>query len=527
MSLRERLNNSQGGPPFPKLPADEHTRSENGDIPALGDEEPSEQATSEVRFSEKTALADRLRETAAAPSAPGGALRLQDQRPPGSRHGDPFASLKTRIHRAVIDNLGAQLFGAAIDDDLTEVVRRGVEQELTADRTPLTRDEHSRLVKEITDDILGYGPLEPMLEDDSITEVMVNGFDRIYVERAGKLEATEASFLDNAHLMRIIDKIVSQVGRRIDEASPMVDARLPDGSRVNAIIPPLSLKGPTLTIRKFSRDPYSMHDLIGFGTLTQKAADFLAASVRGKLNVLITGGTGTGKTTMLNAVSSFIPNEERIVTIEDAAELQMQQDHVVTLESRPPNIEGSGEIRIRELVRNALRMRPDRIVVGEVRGVETIDMLQAMNTGHEGSLTTIHANSPRDGLARLETLVLTAGVDLPLRAIREQISSAFDLIVHLTRLVDGARRVSHITEVLRMESEVITLQDVFLARPPEESKLSDGPVSLLGDLKYGGLKPHFLEKIAANGVNLPPEFFAVDESDLARASMKRLRRYQP
>ena len=312
--------------------------------------------------------------------------------------------------------------------------------------------------------MLGYGPLEPFLRDDSVTEVMVNAHDLIFVEREGRIERADASFVDNAHLLRIIDKIVSQVGRRVDESSPMVDARLPDGSRVNAIIPPLSLKGPTLTIRKFSRDPYTMDDLINFNSLTPQAAQFLAACVKGKLNVLISGGTGTGKTTMLNAMSSFVPEDERIVTIEDAAELQLQQEHVITLESRPPNIEGQGEIRIRELVRNSLRMRPDRIIVGEVRGAETLDMLQAMNTGHEGSLTTIHANSPRDALSRLETLVLTAGVDLPLRAIREQTSSAFDVLVQITRLVDGSRRVTHITEVLRMESDVITLQDLFVAK---------------------------------------------------------------
>jgi pilus assembly protein CpaF len=386
-------------------------------------------------------------------------------------------------------------------------VGRAVEQELDEDGTPLTSGERERLTAEIVDDIVGYGPLEPLLADDGISEVMVNGWDQIYVERSGRLETTQASFLDDAHLLRIIDKIVSQVGRRIDEASPMVDARLPDGSRVNAIIPPLSLSGPALTIRKFSRDPYSIEDLVRFGTLTRKAADFLAACVRGKLNILISGGTGTGKTTTLNAVSAYIPNEERIVTIEDAAELQLQQEHVVTLEARPPNIEGKGEVRIRELVRNALRMRPDRIVVGEVRSAETLDMLQAMNTGHDGSLTTIHANSPRDALARIETLVLTAGVDLPVRAIREQISSAFDLIVHQSRLVDGTRRVSHVTEVLRMESDVITLQDVFAARPPRETDEPAGPVALLRPLEYTGLKPQFLEKMAANGVQLPVDFF--------------------
>jgi len=337
----------------------------------------------------------------------------------------------------------------------------------------------------------------------------------VYIERAGKIEATPASFVDDAHLMRIIDKIVSQIGRRIDESSPMVDARLPDGSRVNAIIPPLALRGPTLTIRKFSRDPYTMDDLINFGTLTPKAAHFLAACVRGKLNVLISGGTGSGKTTTLNAMSAFVPNDERIVTIEDAAELQLQQEHVITLESRPPNIEGQGEIRIRELVRNSLRMRPDRIIVGEVRGAETVDMLQAMNTGHEGSLTTIHANSPRDALSRLETLVLTAGVELPLRAIREQISSAFDLLVQISRLVDGSRRLTHVTEVLRMESDIITLQEIFQAKPPdEETAAATHALRLLGPLACSGLKPHFLEKMAANGVSLPANFFEADSSEM-------------
>jgi pilus assembly protein CpaF len=382
------------------------------------------------------------------------------------------------------------------------------------DRTPLTREERRQIIREITDDILGYGPLEPFLRDDSVTEVMVNAYDRIYVERLGKIERTPTAFVDNAHLLRIIDKIVSQVGRRVDEASPMVDARLPDGSRVNAIIPPLALKGPTLTIRKFSRDPYTMNDLISFGSITPKAAQFLAACVKGKLNILISGGTGTGKTTTLNAMSAFIPNDERIVTIEDAAELQLQQEHVITLESRPPNIEGTGEVRIRELVRNALRMRPDRIIVGEVRGPETLDMLQAMNTGHEGSLTTIHANSPRDALSRLETLVLTAGVELPLRAIREQVSSAFDLLVQITRLVDGSRRISHVTEVLRMESDVITLQDIFIARPPsEEAEASQGAIRLLSPLNCTGLKPNFLDKMAANGVLLQPSFFTREDDD--------------
>jgi pilus assembly protein CpaF len=424
---------------------------------------------------------------------------------------DPYAELKTRVHHEVIATLGAELFKQDANEDLTERVFRSVTEQITLDRTPLTREERRQLVREITDDILGYGPLEPFLRDDSVTEVMVNAHDKIYIERSGRLERTPAAFVDNAHLMRIIDKIVSQVGRRVDESSPMVDARLPDGSRVNAIIPPLALRGPTVTIRKFSRDPYGMNDLIGFGTITGKAAQFLAACVRGKLNVLISGGTGTGKTTTLNALSAFVPNDERIVTIEDAAELQLQQEHVIVLESRPPNIEGQGEVRIRELVRNALRMRPDRIIVGEVRGAETLDMLQAMNTGHEGSLTTIHANSPRDALSRLETLVLTAGVDLPLRAIREQISSAFDLLIQISRLVDGSRRITHVTEVLRMESDVIALQDIFAARPPdEEHNPSGGQSRLLSPLQATGLKPHFLEKLATNGVVLPPSFFGDD-----------------
>ena len=424
---------------------------------------------------------------------------------------DPYAELKTRVHHACIAKLGPELFAAETTGDLSERVLRAVTEQLALDRTPLTRDERRQLVREITDDILGYGPLEPLLRDDSVTEVMVNGADRIYIERGGKIERAGVTFVDDAHLLRIIDKIVSSVGRRVDEASPMVDARLPDGSRVNAIIPPLSLRGPTLTIRKFSRDPYTMDDLINFGSVTPKAAHFLAACVQGKLNVLISGGTGTGKTTTLNALSAYVPGDERIVTIEDAAELQLQQEHVITLEARPANIEGQGEVRIRELVRNALRMRPDRIIVGEVRGAETLDMLQAMNTGHEGSLTTIHANSPRDALARLETLVLTAGVDLPLRAIREQVASAFDVLVQITRLVDGSRRLSHVTEVLRMESDVITLQDIFLARPPDEENAAQQVTCLLSPLSCTGLKPHFLEKMAANGVTLPATFFQQED----------------
>src|SRR5256884_4025383 len=460
-------------------------------------------------------LTDRLKTSNGSSSATAELLTGQSQRemPSASPAQDPYAELKTRIHHACIATLGAELFKREATGDIGERVPRAVTEQLVLDRTRLTREERRQLVREITDDILGYGPLEPFLRDDSVTEVMVNAYDQIYVERHGKLERVPAAFVDNAHLLRIIDKIVSQVGRRVDEASPMVDARLPDGSRVNAIIPPLALRGPTVTIRKFSRDPYTMSDLIGFGTITGKAAQFISACVRGKLNVLISGGTGTGKTTTLNALSAFVPGDERIVTIEDAAELQLQQEHVIVLESRPPNIEGSGEVRIRELVRNALRMRPDRIIGGEVRGAETLDLLQAMNTGHEGSLTTIHANSSRDALSRLETLVLTGGIDLPLRAIREQISSAFDLLIQISRLVDGSRRITHITEVLRMESDVITLQDAFLARPPAEETSSMSRSSrLLTPLMCTGLKPHFLEKLAANNVALPVSFFEHDDA---------------
>ena len=428
---------------------------------------------------------------------------------------DPYADLKARVHHACIAKLGPELFKQE-ESELGDNVFKAVTEELTLAGIPLTKEERRELVRQLTDDILGYGPLEQLLADDSVTEVMVNAADRVYIERAGKIERTPVRFVDDAHLMRIIDKIVSQVGRRVDEASPMVDARLPDGSRVNAIIPPLALTGPTLTIRKFARDPYTINDLISFGTLSARGAQFLGACVRGKLNVLISGGTGTGKTTTLNAVSAFIPGDERIVTIEDAAELQLQQEHVITLESRPANIEGSGEIKIRELVRNALRMRPDRIIVGEVRGAETLDMLQAMNTGHEGSLTTIHANSPRDALSRLETLVMTAGVELPHRAIREQIASAFDVLVQIQRLVDGTRKISHISEIVGMESDVITLQDIFIASPPGEDDAAESR-RLLTPLRASGLKPHFLQKLAANNVALAPDFFSDDDTDVRAA----------
>ncbi len=409
---------------------------------------------------------------------------------------DRFAELRSSLHDVCVAKIGPELqtLGAS-PDELRGRVQTVVEVELDRRSERFTAEERQRVIEDVIDEVLGYGPIDPFLRDDEITEVMVNGHDQVFIERAGVLYETDARFADDDHLMRVIERIVAGVGRRVDEASPMVDARLPDGSRVNVIVPPLALKGPILTIRKFSADALTADDLVELGSLTPELVDVLEGCVRGKLNVLISGGTGVGKTTLLNVLSSFIPDSERILTIEDAAELQLHQEHVVSLESRPANIEGQGEIRIRDLVRNALRMRPDRIIVGEVRGPETVDMLQAMNTGHEGSLTTIHANSPRDALARLEVLVLTAGVDLPLRAIREQIASAFDVVIQISRLVDGSRIVTHVTEVLRMESDVITIQDLFLARPGS------------GNVHPTGIRPHFADKLAASGVVLPVDAF--------------------
>jgi len=430
------------------------------------------------------------------------AERLQvDQAQARAKAKDPHAELKTRIHRACIARLGAAFLNLECSDELERRVQEVVSEELKTEEVPLSPSERSLLERQIADDVLGYGPLEPFLRDPSVTEIMVNGYDQVYIERTGMIQETDASFLDDSHLLRIIDRIVSQVGRRVDESSPMVDARLPDGSRVNAIISPLALRGPSLTIRKFAQDALTLESLVELGTMTPQTADFLAQCVRGKLNLLISGGTGTGKTTLLNAVSQYVPTSERIVTVEDAAELRLQQRHVVPLESRPPNVEGEGEVRIRDLVRNALRMRPDRIIVGEVRGAETLDMLQAMNTGHDGSLTTIHANSARDALHRLEMLVLMAGVELPVKAIREQIAGGFDLLVHIARLVDGSRRITQITEITGMEGEVVTLQDLFIA--PAREGLGCEP-GMLGPLESMGLRPNFLQKLMANGVDLAP-----------------------
>src|SRR5918911_4355818 len=394
--------------------------------------------------------------------------RLTSARPIVASGGrDPFAEVKNRIHLAVIGDLGPQLFAATIDPfALREKVTAEIRSHL-GDEAGISRDDRERIAGEIADDILGHGPLERLLADDSVSEIMVNGPSEIWVERQGRLYQTTVRFNDESHLRRIINKMVAQVGRRIDESSPMVDARLPDGSRVNAVIPPLSLSGPLITIRKFSRRRLTLDDMIKMGTLSQESVEFLQRCIKAQLNMLISGGTGSGKTTLLNALSTAIPNEERIVTIEDAAELRLNQDHVLRLEARPRDLAGENEIPIRALVRNSLRMRPDRIIVGEVRGAEALDMLQAMNTGHDGSLCTVHANTPRDALARIETMVLMAGFELPVRAIRQQVASALDLILHLERLEDGSRRVTSIVEVQRMESDVITLQELFEFRVNE------------------------------------------------------------
>jgi pilus assembly protein CpaF len=430
--------------------------------------------------------------------------RLTESRPSAAKP-DAIDSVRERVHRKVIAALGQQGFDeTGSEGDLDARVHQLLQSSLREETTPLAAADKVRLVQDLTDDILGHGPIETYLRDPSVSEVMVNGPSDIYIEQDGKLSLTASRFIDEAHLRRVIERIVAAVGRRIDESSPMVDARLPDGSRINAVFPPLSIGGPFLTVRKFPSDPYQAEDLVNLRTLSDGSRDFLERCVLGRLNMLVSGGTSTGKTTLLNVLSSFVPSDERIVTIEDAKELQLHQDHVLSLESRPPNTEGRGEVTIRDLVRNALRMRPDRIIVGEVRSGEALDMLQAMNTGHEGSITTVHANSPRDALSRIETMTLMSGFDLPVRAIREQLASALDVIVHLTRLRDGTRRVTHITEVERMEGDVIVLQDLFLF---DYGMGIDEEGRWLGQLKSTGLRPKFAERLADRGLPLGAEMF--------------------
>src|SRR5215203_2834651 len=416
---------------------------------------------------------------------------------------ESFRDVKFRIQTRVIQDLDPKLDlsnQVEVRRQIEEIFGKVIDEEGLA----LTRAERVRMLEQITDEIIGLGPLEPLLRDESITEVMVNGPRQVYIERSGKLELTNVVFQNDDHVMRIIDRIIAPIGRRVDESSPMVDARLTDGSRVNAIIPPLSLVGPVITIRKFSASPFSVVDLIRFGTATPDMFEFLRAAVEARLNVFVSGGTGSGKTTTLNVLSSFIPNDERIVTIEDAAELQLRQEHVITLEARPANLEGEGEISIRHLLRNAMHMRPDRIIVGECRSGEALDMLQAMTTGHDGSLSTGHANSPNDMLRRLETMVLMTGYELPLRAIREQIASAVDLIVHTARLKDGSRKVTHITEVYGIEDDEILTQDVFSFR---QSAVVDGKIQ--GELAPTGIRPTFMDQFVINGVELPPDQFGI------------------
>ena len=427
---------------------------------------------------------------------------------PGGAHvaQDGYLDLKTRVQNKLLSELDPSM-----DITRTQEVRATIEELFNAilseESIVLARNERRRLFEQIVAEILGFGPLEPLLADETITEIMVNGPKNIYIERKGLISRADVTFENDDHVLRIIDRIVAPLGRRIDESSPTVDARLPDGSRVNAVIPPISLVGPVITIRKFSKIPLTVDDLIRFGSITPELVEFLRACVVSRCNIIVSGGTGSGKTTLLNVLSGFIPDDERIVTIENAAELQLRQEHVVTLESRPPNIEGRGEITIQDLVVNSLRMRPDRIVVGECRAGEALDMLQAMNTGHDGSLTTLHSNSPRDTLARLEVMCLMAGMDLPVRAIREQVSSAVDLIVHQERLRDGTRKVTKVTEVQGMEGQVITLSDIFEF---EQTGIEQGKV--IGRIRPTGLRPKFIERIEASGIHLPPSIFGIGGS---------------
>ncbi|MGH2791583.1 MAG: CpaF family protein [Actinomycetota bacterium] len=421
---------------------------------------------------------------------------------------DRLAEVRARLQTRLVEVLGPRLYDTAVSEsELAELVQQRLGELLDQEELPLSSREKQLIIKQIGDIVLGLGPLEEFMSDPQVTEIMVNGHESIYVERSGKLYWTGAKFHSSEQLYRTIDKIVAKMGRRIDEASPYVDARLPDGSRVNAIIPPLALDGPALTIRKFERDPFEAQDLVARGTMSSSVVEFLEGCVKGRVNILVSGGTGSGKTTTLNVLSSFLPHDERIITIEDAAELRLQQPHVVRLEYRPPNIEGRGEISVRDLVRNALRMRPDRIIVGEARGSEALDLLQAMNTGHDGSISTVHANTPRDVISRMETMTLMAGMDLTVRAVKEQIASAIDLIIHQSRMKDGTRRVTHVTEVVGIEGDVVTLQDIYLF---DYSLGTDPYGRYLGQLKPTGLRPRFLDKLEDHGIVIPASVFTPD-----------------
>jgi pilus assembly protein CpaF len=474
MSLLKRIEQGQGGTPSqPQQPA-----SGQGGSGASGGGDNSRLSSMQTR---------RVNAPITAPQA-------------GS-----YFDLKTRVQNRLLAELDPSMDISRIDE-VRRTIQDLFEQILAEENIVLSRPERARLFEQIAAEILGLGPLQPLLEDESITEIMVNGAKNIYIERKGKIHRVPVTFENNEHVMRIIDRIVAPLGRRIDEASPYVDARLQDGSRVNAVIPPISLVGPVLTIRKFARNPITVEQLIQFGSISDEALQFLKACVESRLNIVISGGTGSGKTTLLNILSSYIPNDERIVTIENAAELQLRQEHVVTLESRPPNIEGRGEITIRHLVINSLRMRPDRIIVGEIRDEAALDMLQAMNTGHDGSMTTLHSNGPRDTLSRLETMTLMAGMDLPSRAIREQVSSAIDLVVHQDRMRDGTRKIVNVTEVSGMEGDVITMTDIFVF---EQSGIENGKI--VGRLRPTGLRPKFMDQIEAAGIHLPPSIFGIGE----------------
>lgn len=510
MKLSERLSKVSGPPPGP--PSESARESESEPPLAVTPTSPASATGPPIPsdITPATAAPSTLSARVAGPAASHSGHRAQGAAPVV----DALGGLKQRAAAALFERMGSRFSDASVsEEELRKIAKEELSAVIDEEQVPLSPEERRRLIREIADEVMGYGPLQRLLEDPSITEIMVNSSEQIYVERKGRLTLTDLRFTSDDHLRQVIERIVSKVGRRIDESSPLVDARLEDGSRVNAIIPPLAVNGPSLTIRKFAQVPITVNDLLAWGSLTPEMAELLDACVKARLNIIVSGGTGTGKTTMLNVVSGFIPDDDRIVTIEDAVELQLQQAHVVRLESRPANIEGKGAVGIRELLKNSLRMRPDRIIVGECRGGEALDMLQAMNTGHDGSLSTVHANSPRDAIARLETLVLMAGMDLPLRAIREQIASAVDLIIQLTRMRDGSRRVTHVTEVQGMEGEIVTLQDAFLF---DYSAGMDAQGRFLGRPMATGIRPRFLDRFEELGIHVSPGVFATAHRGVAK-----------